>query len=117
MGGLFAIWKIDSRKLICEFIALGFGSIICCVNDAYLDETALGRNIDAEFIQSLPADVDPCGENGEFHSFAFAGPVFKQPLPMKVGEKIYRPAEATHLGSVVSSPVCPLPAARQTKAF
>src|SRR5258708_9512042 len=61
LRGLFPIWKIDSRELIREFIALGFGSVICCANDAYLDKTALGRNIDWEFINSLPADVDPCG--------------------------------------------------------
>jgi diphthamide synthase (EF-2-diphthine--ammonia ligase) len=80
-----------------------------------LDENALGRHIDADFIESLPAGVDACGENGEFHSFAFAGPIFKQPLRIKTGEKIYRPIEATHPGA--SSDVCPLPGARQTKGF
>jgi uncharacterized protein (TIGR00290 family) len=113
--GVFPIWKEDSRDLIREFIALGFGSIICCVNDAYLDEAALGRKIDADFIQSLPADVDPCGENGEFHSFAFAGPIFKQPLRVKVGEKVYRPLEAALPGA--TSAVCPSPGARVTKGF
>jgi uncharacterized protein (TIGR00290 family) len=113
--GLFPIWKVDSRELIREFIALGFGSIICCVNDAYLDEKALGRNIDAAFIQSLPADVDPCGENGEFHSFAFAGPIFKEPLRIKIGEKVYRPIEVTHPGA--TSSVCPLPDSRRPKGF
>jgi uncharacterized protein (TIGR00290 family) len=114
--GLFPIWKIDSREIIREFLALGFGSVICCVNDAYLDENSVGRNIDAEFINSLPTDVDPCGENGEFHSFAFAGPIFKQPLKFKIGEKIYRPVEQTH-PSAATSPVCPLPGARPTKGF
>jgi len=118
LRGLFPIWKVDSRELVREFIALGFGSVICCVNDAYLDETALGRNIDSEFINSLPADVDPCGENGEFHSFAFAGPIFRQPVKFKVGEKIYRPVEQTHPGSAPHpSPVCPMPGARLTKGF
>ncbi len=115
LRGIFPIWKMDSRELIREFIALGFGSVICCLNDAYLDETALGRNIDREFIDSLPADVDPCGENGEFHSFAFAGPIFRQPLRIQVGEKIYRPVEQTH--PAAASPVCPLPGARRTKGF
>jgi uncharacterized protein (TIGR00290 family) len=112
---VFPIWKENSRDLIREFITLGFGSIICCVNDAYLDDAFLGRNIDAGFIQSLPADVDPCGENGEFHSFAFAGPIFKQPLKIKAGEKVYRPIEQTHPGAAAA--VCPLPGARQTKGF
>jgi uncharacterized protein (TIGR00290 family) len=115
LRGLFPIWKADSRDLIREFIALGFGSIICCVNDAYLDETALGRNIDADFMQWLPAGVDPCGENGEFHSFAFAGPIFKQPLRIKAGEKVYRPIQETHPGA--TSAVCPTPGARRPRGF
>ena len=94
MRGIFPLWKIDTSELMREFFALGFGTVICCVNDAYLGEDAVGRNIDAEFIASLPAEVDPCGENGEFHSFAFAGPVFKQPVRFAVGEKVYRPVES-----------------------
>jgi uncharacterized protein (TIGR00290 family) len=114
LRGIFPIWKIDSGELIREFIALGFGSVICCANDAYLGEDAVGRNIDTEFIASLPAEVDPCGENGEFHSFAFAGPVFKQPVKFKVGEKVYRPVEITHPGD--SAYVCPS-GPRRTKGF
>ncbi len=90
-----------------EFFALGFGSVICCTNDAYLGEDAVGRNIDAGFIAALPPEVDPCGENGEFHSFAFAGPIFKQPVKFKVGEKVYRPVEVTHPSDSSSSYVCP----------
>jgi len=116
LRGIFPIWKIDSRELIREFIALGFGSVICCVNDAYLDETAVGRNLDADFIASLPAEVDPCGENGEFHSFAFTGPVFKAPVRFTVGEKVYRPVEATHPTGANSSYVCPS-GPRRTKGF
>ena len=99
LRGLYPIWKVDSHELIREFISLGFGSVVCCVNDAYLSEDALGRNIDAEFIRSLPASVDPCGENGEFHSFAFAGPIFKNRINFRVGEHIYRPIEQTHPGA------------------
>ena len=117
LRGIFPIWKMDSRELIREFIALGFGSVICCVNDAYLNESALGRKIDAAFIESLPADVDPCGENGEFHSFAFAGPIFKQPLKITIGEKVYRPVGETHPSTAASSVVCPTPGTRQTKGF
>src|SRR5579859_5867226 len=117
LRGVFPIWKRDSRELIREFIALGFGSLICCVNDAYLDQTSLGRNIDAEFVNGLSPDVDPCGENGEFHSFAFAGPIFKTPLRIKVGETVYRPIEETHPGSAVSPSICPTPGTRHTKGF
>lgn len=108
MRGIFPIWRVDSRELIREFFALGFGTVICCVNDAYLDENAVGRMIDREFIASLPANVDPCGENGEYHSFAFAGPIFRQSIPFKPGEKIYRPVEVTHPAAPGSSTyVCP----------
>ena len=117
LRGIFPIWKRDSRDLIREFIALGFSSVICCVNDAYLDQSSLGRNIDAQFVSNLPADVDPCGENGEFHSFAFAGPIFKKSLPIKVGEVVYRPVEETHPGNTVSLPICPPTGARRTKGF
>lgn len=116
LGGLFPIWKKDSRQLIDEFLALGFGSIICCVNDAYLDQSALGRKLDASFVGSLPAGIDPCGENGEFHSFAFAGPIFRESLRVKVGEKVYRPVEQTHPGSMVSA-AASQGGARQTRGF
>ena len=116
LAAAFPIWKRDSRELIDEFIALGFGSVICCVNDAWLDATALGRNIDADFIRSLPPGVDPCGENGEFHSFAFAGQIFRQPVAFRVGEKIYRPIEDTHPGNA-PAPVGPAPEAPRTKGF
>jgi len=116
MRGIYPIWKIDSRELIREFITLGFGTVICCVNDAYLGEDSVGRKIDADFIATLPSGVDVCGENGEFHSFAFAGPVFKQPVKFKVGEKVYRPVELTHPGNANSSYVCPS-GPRRTKGF
>jgi len=108
MRGVFPIWRVDSRELIREFFALGFGTVTCCVNDAYLDDHAVGRIIDKEFIASLPANVDPCGENGEYHSFAFAGPIFRQPIQFTIGEKIYRPVEVTHPATSGSTTyVCP----------
>jgi uncharacterized protein (TIGR00290 family) len=116
MRGIYPIWKNDSRELMREFFALGFGTVICCVNDAYLGEDAVGRNIDEEFIRTLPAQVDPCGENGEFHSFAFAGPVFRRAIPFKVGEKVYRPVEVTHPADANGGYNC-APGPRQTKGF
>src|SRR5258708_1726046 len=116
LRGIFPIWRIDSLELMREFLELGFRTTICCVNDAYLGQDAVGRNIDADFIASLPPEVDPCGENGEFHSFAFAGPIFKQPVKFKVGEKVYRPVEVTHPSDSNSSYVCPS-GPRQTKGF
>jgi uncharacterized protein (TIGR00290 family) len=115
LRGIFPLWKIASNELLQEFITLQFGAIVCCTNDAYLDEAFVGRNIDADFIASLPSDVDPCGENGEFHSFAFAGPIFQETVKFEVGEKVYRPIEETHPGA--RSMVCPSPDARCTRGF
>lgn len=93
LTGVFPLWQIDSRVLLREFFDQRFGAIICCVDDAWLDESAVGCRLDETFIRSLPPGVDPCGENGEFHSFAFAGPDFRAPIGFQVGEKIYRPLE------------------------
>jgi uncharacterized protein (TIGR00290 family) len=113
MQGVFPLWKIPSDALIREFIALGFSSITCCINDGYLDETYVGREINVAFVASLPTGVDPCGENGEYHSFAYAGPIFKKPVKFEIGEKVYRPLEITHPGTTV----CPSVGARVTKGF
>jgi uncharacterized protein (TIGR00290 family) len=113
LRGVFPLWKSDTRQLMAEFVRLGFRAVVCCVNDAYLGEADVGRELDADFVQMLPSNVDPCGENGEYHSFAFAGPIFRQPLRVKVGEKVYRPIEQTHPTSTASqSPNQP-----QTKGF
>jgi len=118
LRGLFPIWKNDTRTLIREFIELGFRSVVCCVNDAYLDETALGRNIDWAFIGGLPPDVDVCGENGEFHSFAFAGPIFRQPVRFQIGKTVYRPIQQTHpANSSISADDCALQQPRIAKGF
>jgi uncharacterized protein (TIGR00290 family) len=117
MRGIFPIWKTDSRELIREFFELGFCAIICCINDAYLDESAVGRNLDQEFMRSLPPNVDPCGEIGEFHSFAFSGPIFRQPVKFKIGEKVYRPVEVVHPADSNSAYVCPATGPRATKGF
>lgn len=116
LHGIFPIWKTDSRELIREFFALGFGTVTCCVNDAWLGESSVGRNIDEEFIRTLPANVDPCGEHGEYHSFAYTGPIFKKPVKFKVGEKVYRPVEVTHPTDSGSTYVCPSGPAK-TKGF
>ena len=87
---VFPLWQQDSWRLVKEFIGAGFKSIVVCVNDRYLDRSFCGRVIDEQFIQDLPAGVDPCGENGEFHSFCVDGPVFSRPLAVETGEYVYR---------------------------
>lgn len=92
--GVFPLWKRSTKELINEFIDLGFKTILTCVNEKYLDKSFAGRIIDRNFLKDLPADVDPCGENGEFHTFVFDGPVFKKPVSFTVGEIVYRKYEA-----------------------
>ncbi|GJM62871.1 diphthine--ammonia ligase [Persicobacter diffluens] len=85
--GIYPLWKKDTHALLKEFIALGFKAITVCVNDRLLGEEFIGRIIDQEFLDALPEGVDPCGENGEFHTFVYDGPIFEKPLPIKIGEK------------------------------
>ncbi|GAA5099919.1 diphthine--ammonia ligase [Chryseobacterium ginsengisoli] len=86
MKGVFPLWKIDTTDLIHEFLDLGFKTIVTCVNETYLDKSFAGRVIDKDFIKDLPENVDPCGENGEFHTFTFDGPIFKNPIQFEIGE-------------------------------
>ena len=95
LKGVFPLWKIPTDKLIREFIDLGFKTIITCVNEKYLDKSFAGRVIDNDFLNDLPDNVDPCGENGEFHTFVFDGPLFKKPIPFEKGEIVYRKYVAT----------------------
>jgi uncharacterized protein (TIGR00290 family) len=90
LKGVFPLWKIPTKELIKEFLDLGFKTITTCVNDKYLDKSFVGRIIDEDFLKDLPANVDPCGENGEFHTFVFDGPIFKKPIPFVKGEIVYK---------------------------
>ncbi len=91
--GVFPLWKIPTPDLIREFIALGFKTIVVCVNEQFLDKSFVGRIIDEKFIKDLPENVDVCGENGEFHTFCFDGPIFSKPISFEVGEVVYRKYE------------------------
>lgn len=86
----FPLWKRNTTELIHEFVDLGFKAIIVCVNERRLDKSFAGRFIDLEFIKDYPDTTDICGENGEYHSFVFDGPIFKQPITFEVGETVYR---------------------------
>lgn len=87
---VFPLWKINTAELVKEFIALGFKAVVVCVNEQYLDKSFCGRLIDESFVNDLPTNVDPCGENGEYHSFVFEGPVFKEPLHFTKGDIVRR---------------------------
>jgi uncharacterized protein (TIGR00290 family) len=92
--GVFPLWKQNTRELIREFVESGFKAIIVCVNSAYLDKSFCGRLIDASFLEDLPSNVDPCGENGEYHSFVFEGPIFCNPIEYNLGEIVFKEYKA-----------------------
>ena len=93
MKGIFPIWKRPTKELVKEFIDLGFKTITVCVNDKYLDQSFVGRIIDEKFLKELPENVDPCGENGEFHTFVSDGPIFENPIEYSIGDVVYRKYE------------------------
>jgi uncharacterized protein (TIGR00290 family) len=90
MTGLFPVWGRDTAQFIREFIELGFKALIVCVDPAQLDPSFSGRLIDEDFLADLPAGADPCGENGEFHTFVFDGPNFRKPVNFSIGEIVCR---------------------------
>ena len=90
---VFPLWKTPTNDLIQEFMSLGFKAIVVCVNERFLDKSFVGRVIDQDFINDLPDNVDVCGENGEFHTFTFDGPIFSTPINFEIGEIVYRKYE------------------------
>ncbi len=88
MKGVFPIWKRDTAVMAEEFIKLGFKAIITCVDTSVLDKKYSGREFDAGFLSELPSEVDPCGENGEFHSFVYDGPIFSRPVKFRTGRTV-----------------------------
>jgi uncharacterized protein (TIGR00290 family) len=87
---IFPLWGRDTSALAREFIANQFEAILVCVDPRQLDGSFAGRRFDAELLAELPADVDPCGENGEFHTFVHAGPIFDAPIACEIGEVVER---------------------------
>ena len=90
MKAIFPVWKRDSSELARDFIALGFKAKIACVDSHVLDKRFAGREFDTKFLSELPAHVDPCGENGEFHSFVYDGPIFGKRIDCLAGEIVLR---------------------------
>ena len=89
MRGIFPIWKRDTTKVAHEVIQLGYKAYLSCV-EPKVGSGFVGRLYDEEFLQVLPSEIDPCGENGEFHSFVFDGPIFKRAVSVRVGEIVTR---------------------------
>ncbi len=90
LKAVFPLWKRNTKELIEGFIDMGFKAVVVSCMADKIDQSFCGRLLDKTFLNDLPADVDPCGENGEFHTFCFDGPVFNQAIPFKKGEITYR---------------------------
>jgi uncharacterized protein (TIGR00290 family) len=90
LQGEFPLWQRGSLEVLEEFWDLGFQAIVVCVNDRHLDTSFCGRLLDRDFVRDLPPGVDPCGENGEYHSFVFDAPYFSRPIPVVRGEVVRR---------------------------
>ncbi|WP_026898394.1 Dph6-related ATP pyrophosphatase [Daejeonella oryzae] len=91
LKGYFPLWERNTAELMEEFIKLEFKAILCCIHTGFLDESTIGAQLDQQFLNDLPVIVDPCGENGEFHTFCYAGPVFSQEISFETGERDYAP--------------------------
>lgn len=90
MTPVFPIWGRDTAQLAQEFIASGYGAHLVCVDTQQLGAEFAGREFDDALLRDLPASVDPCGENGEFHTFVSRGPIFQEPIDVEVGELVMR---------------------------
>lgn len=90
MKALFPIWKRDTRRLSHEFPEMGFKAVLTCVDTQVLDGSFAGRYYDEQLLSDLPANIDPCGENGEFHSLCFDGPIFRHHIAHTLGEVVLR---------------------------
>jgi len=90
MTAIFPVWKRDTRELIRSFHASGFRAVAVCVDPKTLAPSFAGRELDESFFRDLPPHADPCGENGEFHTFVFDGPIFHSPISVRAGEIVNR---------------------------
>ncbi len=86
----FPLWHEDTPSLAIEMLKVGFRALITCVDPKRLKRDFVGRQFDEFFLREIPADVDPCGENGEFHTFVYDGPIFREPIPVAVGQVVSR---------------------------
>jgi uncharacterized protein (TIGR00290 family) len=90
LAPVFPVWGLDTHQLAREMIGAGLRARLVCVDPEKLPREFAGRDFDTDFLRELPAGVDPCGENGEFHSVVYAGPMFREPIPIESGEVVER---------------------------
>lgn len=87
---IFPLWRKSTAEISSEMINNGLRAIVTCIDPKRMSETFVGREYNKSFLQDIPVEVDPCGENGEFHSFAFDGPMFREPINVSAGETVHR---------------------------
>jgi uncharacterized protein (TIGR00290 family) len=85
---IFPIWKIESSQLLDDFINTGFKTLICSADASLFDRQDLGKTIDHAFLNSVKDKIDPCGENGEFHTFVYDGPIFRKKIQFDLGDVV-----------------------------
>jgi len=90
MKAIFPVWGFNTTELANTFIDSGFKAVITCIDSNVLDKIFVGRTFDKQFLSELPPGVDLCGENGEFHSYVYDGPIFQMPVRVRVGEVVLR---------------------------
>jgi len=90
MTAIFPIWKVDTRELAARFMKDKLRAVTACIDPKKLDRSFAGRELDAAFFHDLPEGVDPCGENGEYHTFVFDGPIFRSAIPLIIGPVVER---------------------------
>jgi uncharacterized protein (TIGR00290 family) len=88
--GVFPLWGLDTRVLARDMVTAGFRAIVVCVDPRALDPSFAGRDFDAQFLGDLPEGVDPCGENGEFHTFVWDAPMYRGPIWCETGDVVTR---------------------------
>jgi diphthamide synthase (EF-2-diphthine--ammonia ligase) len=86
----FPIWKVNSSEVVRRFLEYGFKAVVVCINGAVLDKSFCGRIMDESFFRDLPSTIDPCGENGEYHSFVYRAPNFLSEIKFRRGEVVFR---------------------------
>jgi len=94
--GLYPLWERSTRELARASIDDGYRATLVCVDNTQLDASFAGREFDDDLLDALPAAVDPCGENGEFHTFVYAGPIFSAPIAVRRGEIVTRDERFTY---------------------
>ncbi|MDR3390012.1 MAG: ATP-binding protein [Rudaea sp.] len=102
-GGVYPLWSEDTSRLARHFIDRGYRAILSCVDTQQLGADFCGREFDASLLAELPTSCDPCGENGEFHTCVYAGPLWRKPLALKRGERVLRDGRFEYVDLLESS--------------